>query len=52
METTHLGEGNTSKSNRVDKTRRLWLTVYVETILWQDQLSRLVNKNLQLQKQK
>ena len=27
---THLGKGNTPKSNRVDKTRKVWLTAYLE----------------------
>jgi hypothetical protein len=26
---THLGEGNTPKSNRVDKTHKFWLTAYL-----------------------
>ena len=27
---TNLGEGNTPKSNRVDKTRKFWITAYLE----------------------
>jgi len=60
---THLGEGNTPKSNQVDKTRKFWLIAYLEERYLYSKISgppgwefsarptiSLSKKNLQLEK--